>query len=225
MELPKVNPVFVKAGEIPDFKTLKEYELCETVCKRIKKDSLLGVQRIGMLWRIYLKTKEARVTVLANKVEIRDHCVNVFTNNPMRARLAEGETDQSVMKVTIKDLPLSKGNKGIEQYLITQGIKLRGKVEFAKARNENNELTDWLNGDRITVFVDSFDDPLPRKTWIGDTSVRIFHRDQPSPSNKYCTNCHQDGHYRKQCTSEPCCIVCNRKNHGPGDKECSGTAI
>ena len=223
MELPKVDPVFVKAGEIPDFKTLKEYELCEAVCKRIKKDSLLGVQRIGMLWRIYLKTKEARVTVLANKVEIRDHCVNVFNNNPMRARLAEGETDQSVMKVTIKDLPLSKGNKGIEQYLITQGIKLRGKVEFAKARNENNELTDWLNGERI-VFVDSFDDPLPRKTWIGDTSVRIFHRDQPSPSNKYCTNCHQDGHYRKQCTSEPCCIVCKGKNHGPGDKECSGTA-
>ena len=48
MELPKVDPVFVKAGEITDFKTLKEYELCETVCKRIKKDSLLGVQKIGI---------------------------------------------------------------------------------------------------------------------------------------------------------------------------------
>ena len=113
MELPKVDPVFVKAGEIPDFKTLKEYELCEAVCKRIKKDSLLGVQRIGMLWRIYLKTKEARVTVLANKVEIRDHCVNVFTNNPMRARLAEGETDQSVMKVTTRTCPYQRETKAL----------------------------------------------------------------------------------------------------------------
>ena len=60
--------------------------------------------------------------------------MNVFTNNLMRARLAEGEADLSVMKVTIKDLPLSKGNKGIEQYLITQGIKLRGKLSLQKQR-------------------------------------------------------------------------------------------
>ena len=88
-----------------------------------------------MLWRIYLKTTEARVAVLANNVEIRDKCVNVFTNNPMRAKLSEGETDQSVMKITVKDMPLSKGNKAIEQYLISQGIKIRGKVEYGKARN------------------------------------------------------------------------------------------
>ena len=78
----------------------------------------------------------------------------MFTNNPLRAKLREGETDQSVMKITIKDMPLSKGNKGIEQYLITQGLKLRGKIEYAKARNENNELTDWLNGDRM-IFVEN----------------------------------------------------------------------
>ena len=62
-----------------------------------------------MLWRIYLKSKETRASVLANKVDVRDHCVNVFTNNPIRAKLSEGETDESVMKVIIKDLPLSKG--------------------------------------------------------------------------------------------------------------------
>ena len=176
-----------------------------------------------MLWRIYLKSTEARVTVLANNVEIRDKCVNVFTNNPLRAKLREGETDQSVMKITIKDMPLSKGNKGIEQYLITQGLKLRGKIEYVKARNENNELTDWLNGDRM-IFVDKFKEPLPRRTWIGDTSVRIFHRDQPTNNRMYCTNCHQDGHYKKQCKSDTCYIVGKAKNHTPAEKSCSGTA-
>ena len=34
--------------------------------------------------------------------------INVFTNNPLRVRLADGETNQSVMKVTIKDMPLAK---------------------------------------------------------------------------------------------------------------------
>ena len=66
MELPKVGQVFIRASEIPDFKTLKEYELCEAICKKITKESLLGVQRIGMLWHIYLKSKEARASVLAN---------------------------------------------------------------------------------------------------------------------------------------------------------------
>ena len=84
-----MGPVFIRASEIPDFKRLKEYGLCEAICKKITKESLLGVQRIGMLWCIYLKSNVARASVLANKVDIRDHCV-VCTNNPIRAKLSEG---------------------------------------------------------------------------------------------------------------------------------------
>ena len=123
----------------------------------------------------------------------------------------------------MKDLPLSKGNKGLEQYLIAQGIAIKTKIEYAKARDVNNQLTEWLNGDRV-VFVQHFDEPLPRRAWIGDTGVRIFHRDQPNVSTKRCTNCHQDGHFRKQCTNPPSCIVCKQENHFPGDKSCSGSA-
>ena len=57
-------PVFIRAREIPNFKTLKEVELCEAICLIIQKSSLLGVQRIGMVWRLYLTNKEARVTLL-----------------------------------------------------------------------------------------------------------------------------------------------------------------
>ena len=222
MELPKVEPVFVRAKDIPDFKSVKEFEMCHNICKRIESSKLLGVQRIGMLWRVYIKDKESRATLLANKLEIRKQSVNVFSNNPLRAKLTDGETDESVVKVTIKDLPISKGNKGIELFLTSQGIKLKSAIGYAKARNDQNELTEWLNGDRY-VFVEKFDDPLPRKTWINDSSVRIFHRDQPS-SKPYCTKCHQEGHYRSQCTEEKRCIVCKECGHEPGDEKCSGTA-
>ena len=196
--------------------------MCQYICKRIESCKLLGVQRIGMLWRVYLKDKESRATLLVNKLEIRKQSVSVFSNNPMRAKLSEGETDENVVKVTIKDLPISKGNKGIEQFLISQGIKLKSAIGYAKARNEQNELTDWLNGDRF-VFVEKFDDPLPRKTWINDSSVRIFHRDQPS-TKAHCTKCHQEGHYKSQCTDEYRCIVCKESGHMPGDERCTGTA-
>ena len=92
-------PVFIRAREIPNFKTLKEVELCE-ICLIIQKSSLLGVQQIGMVWRLYLTNNEARVTLLANNVIIRKQRVCVFTNNPVRARLAMGETDESVIKIT-----------------------------------------------------------------------------------------------------------------------------
>ena len=200
MELPNVAPVFIRAMEIPNFKTLKEVELCVAICDSIERSCLLGVQRIGMVWRVYTKNHESRITLLANGIVIREQRVGIFSNNPVRAKLAPGETDENIMKITIKDLPISKGNKGVEKYLMTQGIKLRSPVEYAKARNDQNELTEWLNGDR-TVFVDSFSDPLPRVTWIGDSKVRIYHRGQPKPVIK-CTRCLQEGHFRSQCTNE-----------------------
>ena len=100
MELPSVAPVFTRAREIPNFKTLKEVELCEAICLIIQKSSLLGVQRIDMVWRLYLTINEARVTLLVNNVIIREQRVSVFTNNPVRAKLALGETDESVIKIT-----------------------------------------------------------------------------------------------------------------------------
>ena len=215
-------PVFIRAMEIPNFKTLKEVELCVAICDSIERSCLLGVQRIGMVWRVYTKNHESRMTLLANGIVIREQRVGVFSNNPVRAKLAPGETDENIMKITIKDLPISKGNKGVEKYLMTQGIKLRSPVEYAKARNDQNELTEWLNGDR-TVFVDSFSDPLPRVTWIGDSKVRIYHRGQPKPVIK-CTHCLQEGHFRSQCTNEQVCVVCKMESHRPGDPKCSGTA-
>ena len=88
----------MKALEIHDYKSMKEFELCQAVCKRRDSVKLLGVQRIGMLRKICLKDGESRVNLLANKREIRSPTVNVFSNNPMKAKLAKGETDQNVVK-------------------------------------------------------------------------------------------------------------------------------
>ena len=87
-------------------------------------------------------------------------------------------------------------------FLKAQGIKVKNAIEYAKTRDEDNRLTEWLNGDRV-VFVEKFTDPLPRKTWINDTSVRIFHRDQPT-AKPFCTRCQCEGHFKA--------TVLNQKN-------------
>ena len=140
----------------------------------------------------------------------------------MRAKLAEGETDENVVKITIKDPPISKGNRGIEVFLKAHGIKVKSAIEYAKTRDEDNRLTEWLNGDRV-VFVEKFTDPLPRKTWINDTSVRIFHTDQPT-TKPFCTRCQCEGHFKSNCSEPEKCIVCKEEGHKPGDVCCSKTA-
>ena len=42
MELPKVEPVFLKAWDIPDYKTLEKYKLCEAIRKVIQKRKATG---------------------------------------------------------------------------------------------------------------------------------------------------------------------------------------
>ena len=86
MQLPKVGPVFIRASKIPDFKTLKNMNCVKQFVRKLqKKLSLLGVQKISMLRCIYLKSKGARASVISNKVDIKGHYVNVFTNNPTGA--------------------------------------------------------------------------------------------------------------------------------------------
>ena len=54
MELPQVEPVFLNARDIINFKTVKEHEICEAVTIVIPENKLLATQRIRMVWFICL---------------------------------------------------------------------------------------------------------------------------------------------------------------------------
>ena len=56
-------------------------------------------------------------------------------------KLAEGESEESVVRITAKDLPLSRGNTGIKSYLISQERALTSKITCAKAQNEKKTRT------------------------------------------------------------------------------------
>ena len=176
-----------------------------------------------MVWRIYVKDSESRIALLTSHVSIRGQTVQVYTNNPYRAGLTGGQSDDDVIKIIIKDVPLSKGNTGIIKYLDEKKIKLKKPVEYAKVRNNQNELTNYFNGDRI-VFVEPFANPLPRKVLISGGSATIIHRGQKKWQKPLCNNCFQEGHFRNQCENDPCCVVCKAPGHKPGEPTCPGTA-
>ena len=61
-----VEPLFIKESDMPtaDF---EPYTVARAVMRVVKKDNVDGVQRIGQLWRIYLKTAVSRLELLARR--------------------------------------------------------------------------------------------------------------------------------------------------------------
>ena len=210
--------VFVKAQDIINSYTVKDYTVCKAVAEKIGAPNLVGCQRIGKIWRVYPKTTESRVKLLTNKIDIGGQLVHVYGENPMRTGAKDPQ--QSITKITVKDLPLSKGNTALQTYLEGNNVKLTRRIEYSKARDpETHELSEWLNGDRI-CFAESFSQPLPRTAMVGDTVVRIFHDGQVTQNNKLCTRCFSTEHYRGRCPNPPSCNRCRLPGHQPGDPAC-----
>ena len=83
MDTKFLPPVFFKASDVPDFKTLKEYEVCKGIFDIVDKEKVLGCQRIRGLWRIYVKTDEDRIKLLANRITLRNQSIGVYKQELM----------------------------------------------------------------------------------------------------------------------------------------------
>ncbi len=210
--------VFVKADDIINQNT-SDYKVFQAVANCIgTADQLIGGQRIGKLWRIYPKNVDSRVKLLTNQINIDGQQIPVYAENPFRTGARDPE-DKKV-RITIKDLPLSKGNTALQSYLEGKGVKITSRIEYAKARDPvSHRLSEWLNGDRI-CFAEKLSTALPRTAHIGDSQVRIFHEGQPSPVERLCTRCFATDHYRSRCQNPACCNRCRKPGHNPGDPAC-----
>jgi len=215
-----VAPVFVKDSDLHSENMVSEYELCSEVAKQIGSENLIGGQRIKGLWRIYIKTEVSRLKLITERLTFKNITVDVYSENPFRARL--NSPDEKVTKITVKDIPLSRGNSSLERYFEAQGVKLKGPIQYAQARDPiTKTLSDWLNSDRI-VYAEELKSPLPRFINIGTTAARIFYEGQ-SAAPKLCTKCFSKEHTRGQCKEQQACRRCRKPGHEPGDARCEAS--
>ena len=213
-----VAAVFLKNEDLID-QRCSEFKMCSLVANCIGADQLIGCQRIGKLWRIYPRSSESRLKLLTQDLKVENQQVHVYGDNPFRAGIRD--PNQEVTRITVKDLPLSKGNTGLQKFMEGYGVKLTRAIEYCKARDPSTHiLSDWYNGDRL-CYAENLAKPLPRSAKIGDLTVRIFHRGQEADEKKkLCTNCYSKDHFRKQCTNPPACVRCQKPGHMPGDPAC-----
>ena len=214
-----LEPVYFKGVEVPEFKTLKEYEVCKSAFTVVGPDNVVGCQRIRGLWRIYVKSKADRIKLIANSITLRNQTIHLYKSNPFQTGAEDPE--EEVVKLTFINIPLSKGNSGIETFLSDNNLEKTTDIQFGKVRDDStNTFTEILSGARF-VYVKKFDTNLPRKVFISGYFGDLYYKGQTVPQRPMlCTNCFQTDHYKSQCKNEKCCYKCKRPDHDVNQTQC-----
>lgn len=211
------KPVFVQARDVPNKENpISGEELYCTLSHTVTSDNIIGIQRIGSLWRIYLNSHEDRVKIITNGLKLRETVIPVYDTNPYtQAR------NEHLTRVAIKDVPLSVGDELIKQSLEKLKCNIRGDITRQKLR-VNGQLINCLNGDRV-CFIDPPTQPLPRSITIANLfKARVFHIGQPERQTS-CSKCLETGHYTTQCQNAVKCRACKKAGHVSA--ECPGSDV
>ena len=206
------KPVFLKHNEIPNVKEsdLLSPEVYKAILKTIPSSEIKGIQRVGGLWRLYTEHEDSRVALLTNGINLRNACITTYDINPFLP-----VRDDSLLRLTIKDIPLSVSNTVIVDELEKRQYKvgLSGKVIFQKLRVDGR-LTNCLTGDRV-IFIEKPESSLPRSMTFGNFRGKVFHMNQLSKDVRsvVCSNCLATGHHRSTCNKPIVCRSCRAEGH------------
>ena len=147
-----VPPAFILSRDLSEDPRVDNYELCVAIAKVVGREGLLGAQRIGALWRIYLNTSQARANLLGQGLTVRGITVAVASQNPFLVIGPDGILIPGT-RLPVSDIPLSIANTTIEVALIKKGVKLRSALKLEEIRDREGKFNGWLSGRRF-VFID-----------------------------------------------------------------------
>ena len=80
-------------------------EMCLAAQRMSVSETVLEIQDIRGLWRIYPLTSQARAQLFTDGLSLRGHSVRVCDKNPYI--VSEQDTETPVTKVWISDIPIS----------------------------------------------------------------------------------------------------------------------
>ena len=183
-----IEPLFLKTRDIPN-KDITPYDICKALEQIIRPTAIDGAQRIGGIWRLYIKDKESRTNVIVKKnIIVAGKNIPIYDKNPF-STMQHGPDDKKD-KLTIKNVPLSVSNEEIQKMLQQNNVQLSSKVKYSYMRDESGGLTSYRNGDRF-VYCEPFDPPIPVKQKVGAFPCLVFHHGKDT---RLCRSCNRTGH-------------------------------
>ena len=155
-----VEPLFVKEDDMPSA-DIAPLTVVRAIVRVTNPQAVDDVQRIGRLWRIYMKSLQGRLDLLTQKsIMILGRSVSLYEQNPFKTNQASPNDQKD--KLTIKGLPLSVSNEEIKSMLEDKGVVLSSSIMYACMRNEDGSLTSYRNGDRY-LYCNPLPQSIPRQ--------------------------------------------------------------
>ena len=170
-----VPPAFIVSRDLPEDPKVDNNELCVAIAKVVGRAELLGAQRIGALWRVYLNTSEARANLLGQGLAVRGITVAVASQNPFFGQKTRWYSDprNATNGVRYSAIHRQRHYRSSFNKEIKKGVKLRSALKLEEIRDREGKLTGWLSGRRF-VFIDLPKTPLEKNMDIGPIRLNCF---------------------------------------------------
>ena len=211
-------PVFFKFHDLPeDVQTSKhvKYLVAEAAMKVVGFEafrSLMVCEFSGRpgerprLWKLFFWTEHARSTAVAKGMEFDGLLVRIYDKNPLRKVNSDGEEIEET-KLHISNIPPSFEEEEIIPVLKKKGIVVTSRLKKEFIRKPEGKLTSKEDGCAF-LFIQTPKEPLPSVLKVGPITVKLYHKEQ-----KFCDNCRQFGHFKRNCKNKSVCSFCDEEGH------------
>ena len=212
------KPLFLKEKDLP-YEVLV-HELC-TRCELVGgKDSVEGAQVIKGLWRIFVKTEDARARLLMDGISMKGHAVTLSDTDPYKQLDSNGR-EVVTTRLLISDLPMYMPDYEVEEILDKLGVDQRSKVMYDRAWDQQGRISRFKTGKRFAYIVVP-EHPLPKSIEFGVFTPKLSYLEQAQYKPRQCFKCLEQGHLARDCPNQVRCHTCNGSGHKSGDSEWSG---
>ena len=178
-----ISLLFIKLDDIVDNST--EYKqfpngldliyAIEEVCGRGK---IEGAQRIGKLYRIYIKCEKAKDQLITEGFSFKGRHVSFCTRNPFTVN-----EEPDTVKIIIGGVPLSVANSEFEKALIDLSVDMVSDLKFENYRDKDGKWTAYKTGRRF-VYCKKPKLNLKPSIRIGLWNASLYYREQVRPTNR-----------------------------------------
>ena len=211
-------PVFIKSEDFPEKVTTSkhaEYIVAEAAMKVVGADAFRGLMvcefsgRRGekpSLWKLFFWNEVARADAITKGIVISGTKIDVYNQNPLKRINMSGD-DIEETKVTFSNIPPSFDHEEIASELKKRGYNVTSKGKKDFIRKPDGKLSAKEAG-RIIIWIEVPTDPLPKVMKIGPITAKIYHKEQ-----KFCDNCLQYGHLKRNCRNKVACHYCKEVGH------------
>ena len=177
------EPVFIRDVDI-NVRGNIILELCDRINSKWPGEAI-GAQKVHQVWRIYVKSPRTRAGLIVNGLNVNGVNVSVHDETPVN------DNNKLSERVVLKDLPATLSSDRILSFFRgLPHIRLKSKVIYAKERIGGEQMSPYINGDRLIYIAPNPSPPLPKETVIEGHPCRIWHKSQKN----YCKRCDTHGH-------------------------------